>query len=47
MVCLRTPADLYAIGVWCVDFGQVSDDEVARLLDRARREQTEAQHAVA
>lgn len=47
VVCLRTPVDLYAIGVWYVDFGQVSDDEVARLLDRARREQTEAEHAVA
>jgi putative phosphoribosyl transferase len=47
VVCLRTPADLYAIGVWYVDFRQVTDDEVARLLDRARREQTEAQHALA
>lgn len=47
VVCLRTPVDLYAIGVWYVDFGQVSDDEVARLLDQTRREHTEAQHAVA
>ncbi len=47
VVCLHTPADLYAIGAWYVDFTQVSDDEVARLLDRARREQSEAQHAVA
>ena len=25
VVCLRTPADLYAIGVWYVDFSQVSE----------------------
>jgi putative phosphoribosyl transferase len=45
VVCLRTPPDLYAIGAWYVDFSQVSDDEVARLLDRNRQEQTEAQRA--
>ncbi len=47
LVCLRMPPDLYAIGVWYVNFSQVSDDQVARLLDRARRDQTEAQDAVA
>lgn len=47
IVCLRTPADLHAIGLWYLDFGQVSDEEVLRFLDRARREQMEAEHAVA
>lgn len=42
IVCLRTPADLYAIGLWYADFRQVSDEEVARLLGRARREQEHA-----
>jgi putative phosphoribosyl transferase len=47
VVCLRTPSELFAIGVWYQDFTQVSDDEVVRLLDRARREHTGAEHAVA
>jgi len=38
LVSLRTPRDLYAIGLWYEDFTQVSDDEVLRLLARARRE---------
>jgi putative phosphoribosyl transferase len=45
VVCLRTPADLYAIGLWYRDFGQVSDEEVIRLLERARRELTETDRA--
>jgi putative phosphoribosyl transferase len=36
VVCLLTPADLYAIGLWYEDFGQVSDHEVVELLRRAR-----------
>ncbi len=47
LVCLKTPPDLDAIGLWYVNFAQVSDEEVVRLLDRARREQTEAEHAIA
>jgi putative phosphoribosyl transferase len=47
VVCLRRPADLYAIGLWYADFTQVHDDEVIRILDRARREQTEVEHAAA
>lgn len=47
VVCLQTPADLYAIGLWYEDFTQVPDHEVTRLLERARREETEASHAVA
>ena len=38
VVCLHTPVDLYAIGLWYGDFTQVEDDEVVRILDRARRE---------
>ena len=47
LVCLKTPADLHAIGLWYRDFGQVSDEEVVRILDRARREAREAEHAIA
>jgi putative phosphoribosyl transferase len=37
LVCLSRPRDLIAIGVWYEDFRQVSDAEVSRLLDVARR----------
>jgi putative phosphoribosyl transferase len=37
LVCLETPADLGAIGFWYGDFEQVSDEEVAELLETARR----------
>ena len=40
VVCLRTPADLYAIGLWYADFREVSDLEIARLLEEAREERT-------
>ena len=43
VVCLQTPTDLRAVGLWYVDFGQVSDDEVERLLDRARRPEAHAE----
>jgi putative phosphoribosyl transferase len=36
LVALETPSDLYAIGFWYEDFEQVSDEEVIRLLERAR-----------
>lgn len=39
IVCLLAPDDLHAIGLWYDDFSQVQDDEVIRLLERARREQ--------
>jgi putative phosphoribosyl transferase len=47
VVCLRMPENLYAIGLWYVDFTQVTDGEVVRLLERARDEQKEVGHAVA
>jgi putative phosphoribosyl transferase len=38
VVCLLTPEDLWAIGAWYVDFGQVSDEEVVALLEPVQRE---------
>lgn len=35
LVCLDTPEPYFAVGYWYSDFGQVSDDEVRRLLDKA------------
>ncbi len=37
LVSLRTPRDLYAIGLWYEDFTQVTDQEVLRLLESARQ----------
>jgi putative phosphoribosyl transferase len=37
VVCLHTPEDLYAIGLWYEDFRQVPDAQVVRLLEEARR----------
>lgn len=38
LVCLATPEYFRAIGLWYVDFSQVSDDEVRQILDRFWRE---------
>ncbi|SRR5690606_22399664 len=38
VVCLLTPIDLSAIGLWYQDFRQLSDDEVVEILERARSE---------
>lgn len=46
VVCLMTPDDLYAIGAWYKDFTQVSDDEVVRLLERARQESAAAAQGI-
>jgi len=35
VVCLHTPAQLFAIGEWYGDFGQVTDEEVSILLRKA------------
>lgn len=37
LVCLDTPEPYFAVGYWYRDFGQVSDDEVRRLLGAASR----------
>jgi putative phosphoribosyl transferase len=39
VVCLLTPTDLHAIGLWYDDFTQVPDEEVIRLLERSRHDQ--------
>jgi len=35
LVCLRTPSPFYSVGHWYLDFEQVSDEQVAGLLERA------------
>ena len=37
VVCLETPEPFQAVGLWYQEFGQTSDEEVARLLAAARR----------
>jgi putative phosphoribosyl transferase len=37
MICLYTPARMYAVGVWYEDFTQTTDAEVRELLDAAAR----------
>jgi putative phosphoribosyl transferase len=37
VVCLHTPATLHALGLWYDDFTHVPDEEVTRLLERARK----------
>jgi putative phosphoribosyl transferase len=39
VVCVQVPRALWAVGFWYERFAQTSDDEVAELLERARREQ--------
>lgn len=38
VICPHTPSFFGAVGAYYVDFGQVSDDEVVRLLDEARKD---------
>jgi predicted phosphoribosyltransferase len=38
IVALATPDPFFAVGQWYRDFEQVSDEEVARILDRAARD---------
>jgi putative phosphoribosyl transferase len=35
VVCVQTPADLWAIGLWYEDFSPTSDEEIAALLHRS------------
>lgn len=42
LVCLHQPRDLLAIGLHYDEFSPVSDDEVVRLLERARKARAEA-----
>lgn len=34
-VCAQTPEPFHAVGLWYDDFGQITDEEVCELLDRA------------
>lgn len=36
LICLLTPSDLRAVGLWYRNFEQVTDEEVIRLLEEAR-----------
>lgn len=47
VVCTSPQAELYAIGLWYEDFEPVEDDEVAALLERARRRRPAARGAPA
>lgn len=38
LLCLITPADLKAVGLWYESFDQVPDEEVIRLLEEARHQ---------
>jgi putative phosphoribosyl transferase len=38
MICLLTPRDLYAVGLWYDDFSQTTDAEVRELLEASARE---------
>ena len=40
VLCAETPSDFMAVGVWYENFDQVTDEEVVRLLEQARRERT-------
>ena len=41
LICLKVPSDLMAIGFWYLNFEQVPDEEVIKLLEGARRATTE------
>lgn len=38
MICLVTPEDMYAVGLWYENFAQTDDDEVRALLEAAARD---------
>lgn len=41
-ICAVTPETFYGVGMWYRDFGQTSDEEVCRLLEKARAAQSES-----
>jgi putative phosphoribosyl transferase len=45
LVCLLVPENLFGISQWYEDFEQLADDEVVRLLDRARAERPEPERS--
>jgi predicted phosphoribosyltransferase len=38
LICLATPSDFHAVGLWYESFTQTSDDEVIDVLERAWRD---------
>jgi predicted phosphoribosyltransferase len=46
IVCARTPAPFYAVGLWYADFRQITDEEVRDLLARAARHHGAAEPGV-
>jgi putative phosphoribosyl transferase len=45
MICLRTPEPFSAVGLWYVEFGQTTDDEVRELLAAATTTQADTPRA--
>ena len=42
LVCLETPPDFRAVGLYYIDFGQTTDEEVRNLLEKARQQHDDA-----
>jgi putative phosphoribosyl transferase len=40
VVCVQAPVNLQAVGPWYEDFGQITDEEVVRLLERRARDRS-------
>jgi len=47
VVCLESPSVFFAVGQWYRDFAQTTDEEVAALLEKARRGDGATSHEVA
>jgi putative phosphoribosyl transferase len=45
LICLEMPEPFYGVGQFYKDFSQVSDEEVAELLDKASRQELEHQYS--
>lgn len=43
LICLHEPSPFFGVGQWYHDFSQVSDDEVARILEHAHQAQGSGQ----
>lgn len=39
VICLETPTRFFAVGLWCDNFAETSDEEVIDLLVRARHDE--------
>lgn len=45
LVCALIPEPLYAVGLWYQDYSQTTDEKVRELLEAARQEQKQREHA--